>query len=606
MTKRKPSSTIPDAALTQHIAVVGRTGSGKTYTAKGIVERLLAAGQRVCILDPTGAWWGLRTAADGKKPGFPVTIFGGDHGDVPINEHAGEAVAKLLAGSNIPAIIDLSDTWLAERRRFAEKFFETLFKANRGPLHLVIDEADEFFPQNASDDGCRRLQGAVDRIIRRGRIKGFRVLMITQRPAVLHKNALTQAGTLIAMRLPAPQDRKAIEDWIKGQADAEVGKEVLGSLSKLQRGEGWVWSPEHGVLERTTFPPLTTFDSSRTPEDGELVTSPPQTIAEVDLGPVREALGKAIEEAEANDPAKLKRRVQQQQAQLEAAQRAPIAMPGDIDRIIAGAKAEAAEGYQRLLAETQRSADGLLGDLRGCVVRAETVASELHALFVLMSGAASAGACESVEALRRELAGGANGRAPTAAAPRPRPAHTAPGVSEPGLRAELKGPQQRIIDALAWWATVGVDQPSRAQVGFVAGIKPQGGHFNNTVGPLKTALMIDYPSPGSVTLMAPGREAAEYPAVAPTLRAYQQAILDMLKTGPQRKIIEVLINHGPGRTIDREQLGQQAGIKPNGGHFNNTVSPLRTLGLVEYPKAGSVRATELVWPETLTARGGAA
>lgn len=158
MTKRKTTTTIPDAALRQHIAVVGKTGSGKTYTAKGIVERLLAAGQRVCILDPTGAWWGLRTAANGEGPGFPVTIFGGDHGDVPINEHAGEAVARLLAESNIPAIIDLSDTFLAERRRFGERFFEVLFKANRAPLHLVIDEADEFFPQQASDDGIRRLQ----------------------------------------------------------------------------------------------------------------------------------------------------------------------------------------------------------------------------------------------------------------------------------------------------------------------------------------------------------------------------------------------------------------------------------------------------------------
>ena len=36
MTKRKTTATIPDASLRQHIAVVGETGSGKTYTAKGI------------------------------------------------------------------------------------------------------------------------------------------------------------------------------------------------------------------------------------------------------------------------------------------------------------------------------------------------------------------------------------------------------------------------------------------------------------------------------------------------------------------------------------------------------------------------------------------
>lgn len=35
---------LPDSALRQHIAILGKTGSGKTFTAKGIVEKMLAAG----------------------------------------------------------------------------------------------------------------------------------------------------------------------------------------------------------------------------------------------------------------------------------------------------------------------------------------------------------------------------------------------------------------------------------------------------------------------------------------------------------------------------------------------------------------------------------
>jgi molybdopterin-guanine dinucleotide biosynthesis protein len=46
----------------QHIAVLGKTGSGKTFAVKGIVEHLLERGRRVGIVDPTGAWWGLRSA----------------------------------------------------------------------------------------------------------------------------------------------------------------------------------------------------------------------------------------------------------------------------------------------------------------------------------------------------------------------------------------------------------------------------------------------------------------------------------------------------------------------------------------------------------------
>ena len=614
MSKRKTKPIIPDAALRQHLAVIGKTGSGKTYTAKGIVERLLAAGQRVCILDPTGAWWGLRTSADGEHPGFPVTIFGGERGDVPINEHAGEAVARLLAGGNIPAVIDLSDTWLAERRRFAEKFFETLFKTNRAPLHLVIDEADEFFPQNASDDGCRRLQGAVDRIIRRGRIKGFRVMMITQRPAVLHKNAITQAGTLIAMRLPAPQDRKAIEDWIKGQADAETGKAVLGSLSSLECGEGWVWSPEHGVLERTVFPALTTFDSSRTPEDDEIGQEPPRTIAEVDLAGIEEALAKAVADAEANDPAKLKKRVRSLEAQLEAAHRAPVVMPADIDAIVARAKAEASEAYQRLLVETELAADRQVEDLRACVARAETIAAELHALFALMSGAGTKGGDELLRPFRESMTGSAmlDGQVRRTLAAEDRldkgPYQTVVcgqpprSAADAEARGSLTGPQQRVLDALAWWASVGVSDPSRAQVGFVAGIKPQGGHFGNTVGPLKTAGLIDYQTQGTIALTEQGIPLADWPEAPPTIEVYQRGMLDMLKTGPQRKIVEALIELGPGREIEREELGARTGINPSGGHFGNTVGPLRTLGLVEYPSRGMIAATDLVWPDGLARR----
>lgn len=48
-------TTIPSAALTQHMAVLGKTGSGKSFMTRGLVEHLLGEGRRVCILDYTGA-----------------------------------------------------------------------------------------------------------------------------------------------------------------------------------------------------------------------------------------------------------------------------------------------------------------------------------------------------------------------------------------------------------------------------------------------------------------------------------------------------------------------------------------------------------------------
>jgi DNA helicase HerA-like ATPase len=63
-------NAFPKATLSQHIGVLGKTGSGKTYFVRGVVEGLLDDNARVCIIDPTGAWSGLRSSATGKSAGY--------------------------------------------------------------------------------------------------------------------------------------------------------------------------------------------------------------------------------------------------------------------------------------------------------------------------------------------------------------------------------------------------------------------------------------------------------------------------------------------------------------------------------------------------------
>ena len=68
-------AVLPTAALDDRIAIVGTAGSGKTYTAKGFVERLLDAGARVAIVDPLSVWWGLCAGAAGNA-GYHFDAFG--------------------------------------------------------------------------------------------------------------------------------------------------------------------------------------------------------------------------------------------------------------------------------------------------------------------------------------------------------------------------------------------------------------------------------------------------------------------------------------------------------------------------------------------------
>src|SRR5262249_15711022 len=114
-----PLVGLPPDAFDDRIAIVGTAGSGKTYAAKGFVERLLESGARIAIVDPLGVWWGLRPSADGSAPGYPVIVFGGKHADVPITSEIGVALGRILAREALVCVVDLSELGSnAVRRHF--------------------------------------------------------------------------------------------------------------------------------------------------------------------------------------------------------------------------------------------------------------------------------------------------------------------------------------------------------------------------------------------------------------------------------------------------------------------------------------------------------
>jgi len=284
------AGVLPLSALDERVAIVGTSGSGKTYAAKGLVERLMDRGGRVCIVDPLGVWWGLRAGADGSAAsGYPVVVFGGRHADVGLDEGMGAALGHLVGTHPLACVVDVSELGSsAARRAFMTAFAEALYEANTEPLHLVLDEADLWAPQRAQPGG-QALLGRIEEIVRRGRVRGFVPWLITQRPAVLHKDVLSQADILVSMKLTASQDRDAVGGWIEGQADRAEGKRILAALPRLGQGEGYLWAPSDGVLARVAFPRIHSFDSSRTPQRDARVAAP-RTLAAVDLSAITAAL----------------------------------------------------------------------------------------------------------------------------------------------------------------------------------------------------------------------------------------------------------------------------------------------------------------------------
>lgn len=526
---------IPAQAFNDTVAVIGRIGSGKTYTAKGQLELLLDRGERVCIIDPTGVWYGLRSSANGKRPGYPVAVFGGEHADIAIVEASAEPLAKLVAERNLPVIVDVSEMGMAERVRFVQHFLDTLYRKNRTPLTLIVDEADLFAPQRALP-GQELLLHRMEQIVRRGRTRGFRTWMITQRPAELHKSVLSQAGTLIAMRLTSPQDRAAIGDWIKGQADVEEGKRVLADLPKLPKGTGYLWCPAVDFLEKIDFPTIKTFDSSRTPEAGETI-EPPSKLADVDLGGVLEAL-KPVE--------------------APKTKASPSALAAEYTR---GRE----EGFDAGVIKGRESADTVYRE----------AFEQAHEILARALGAVPAPVVSQEDknvAMRKMVERVAE--MPTLRAPTAKPSGKA---------------TDRILNALGWWLGAGIETPSRHQIAFVAGYTVNG-HFNNLVGALRTDGLVEYPGDGSVRLTAAGRGRVTVAPGACTRAELADRIRDVLRGDALRRIFDVVFKSRV--PIAREVLAEQTGYTVN-GHFNNMVGNLRTLGVVDYPAPGKVGLTSI-------------
>ena len=172
---------------------------------------------------------------------------------MPITAESGAALGRLIAAEALVCVVDLSEFGSnAARRRFMAGFCEALYEANEEPLHLVLDEADLWAPQRPIK-GWRKASSAISRRSFAGVVRGFIPWLITQRPAVVHKDVLSQADILIAMKLTSSQDRDAVGGWIEGQPTGRRQR-IHDDLPRLQRGEGYLWAPGRGILERTAFP----------------------------------------------------------------------------------------------------------------------------------------------------------------------------------------------------------------------------------------------------------------------------------------------------------------------------------------------------------------
>lgn len=584
-----PGLRLPLDAVTETFAFLAVRGVGKTHNASVMVEEMLGVGAQVVVIDPLDAWWGLRSSADGKKPGVPIYVFGApgsDHSDLTLEPGAGSLLADVVVDEGISVVLSLRHMSKAKARQFVAEFAERLYhrkgeQDRRTPLHVVIDEADAYVPQRLlnSDAYAARAHGSIDDLVRRGRSSGIGVTLISQRAAVISKDVLTQCSVLVALRTTSKQDRKALDEWIEAHDPGDRRAEFMQTIANLDVGEAWVWSPGWlDVFVRVKFRRRTTFDSSATPKAGETVVIP-KARAAVDLDALGARMAATIEQADARDPVKLRAKIAELEQAL-AVQPAALALaPPEPDPALVEYVATVEQqnfDLRRECADKTSAITKMVTYLDDLGKRSTATATELA--MALERGSASA-----TEPPFRPAAPTAPPQAlPAAPAPTPPrtpavpPASQGTGAGAPSLG---KGMPRDILRVLAQFQ----EGRTRTQVALFIGRKASGGGFQNAVRDLRKSGWLD-PGPGDpLRITTEGLLALGEYTTLPT----GEALLDfwLAKVGkpgsmPHDILAALVVGTRRGVVYTPAQVAEIIGRTATGGGYQNAYRTLRGHGLL--------------------------
>lgn len=588
--------SMPINVMTNKIALMGGNGSGKTYTTMKILEEVLAAKGWVIVLDPVGIYYGLRLDKSGQKPsGLNIPIFGGLHGDIPLTPTSGKLVADLICDKHLSAILDVSQFEDSELNRFATDFgnqFWLRMKAARSAVTLVLEECQEFIPQNPAKGEEKKLH-IYNRITKIGRNYGIGVMMISARPQDINKKSLNLTQLMFAFQMTGTHERKAMEEWFTYSG---YESRLSSLLPTLAVGQPYVTSPRLLKFnDSIRVLPKETFDASATPDFDDETES--IALSPIDIASLQKAMSETIEQVKLNDPVELKKKIATLSRELQIANSKPADVPQvETQREIVEIQLIDEEFYKSLQSTFSRAAESV-----------KEIASQQAQLqkdfmnymdVVLESLRIPANRLEEIYTTTIQT------RRAAYAAPRPQAPYQATVLSQ--IKPKIVIPKagitqsvdiapsaQRILDALAWIESVGLSNPKRVVIAFLANSSPRSSTFVNNLSKLCSMGLTVYPDSESLAFTESGRRAANQPERPLDSVSLQREILNKLPPS-RRKILEVLISTG-GDPLNREDIAARCGVSPRSSTFVKNLSALRTLGVIDYPNAQSAAALPILW-----------
>ncbi len=565
-TARSRRFTLPLDAATETISILAKRGAGKTYTASVIAEEMLEQGLHVVVLDPLDVWWGLRASADGRSEGFPITVFGGSKADVPLEGSEGTAIADAIVDHRISAILSLRHMSKKRQLAFVTAFASRLYERkgdpkHRDPMHLFIDEADTFAPQQVRP-WVAPCMGAVDDLVRRGRASGIGVTLITQRSAAINKDVLTQTELLVCLRTTGPNDRKAVQTWVDAHDADDPVDEFMASLTRLEVGEAWFWSPGWlQIFKRVRVRRRRTFDSSSTPRVGKRIKAP-KRMAPVDLEALRTRLADSIRAADEKDPAALRRQLAERDRTIARLEREVAAKsdpdPRAIERAVDEALRRAEEDWGRWresVCETLKT--GLGPRLEGCRSALDAVLTECRNGSGMTPDRAKKGPHIPLVI------------PPNYSKPAPTPVLSKVGAKRPG------GGKQRILISLAQFPA-GL---SARKISLLTGLSHKSGTFGTYLAQLRSEGCLDGTRERLKITPAGLGVVGQYEPL-PTGVALRTYWHEKIGSGGIQRLFAAICGHWPA-AVPKQEAAEAAGLSARSGTFGTYLSRLRGLDLIE-------------------------
>ena len=537
------------------LLITASSGGGKSFLLRKLLEESHGKIQQI-VLDMEGEFASLRERYD--------YILAGKGGDISADIRSAEILAKKILELEASIIIDLYELKHHDRIKFVKLFCDALVNAPKELWHpalVIIDEGHVFAPERSEAES---LSAVID-LATRGRKRGYGLIIATQRLSKLHKDTAAELLNKLVGLTSLDIDRKRASEEL-----GFLGKEQVLSLRDLEPGEFYAVGPaiSKSVIKVKIGQVKTTHAKAGQRYGGKTPIPMPTSKVTAILAKLTDLPQEA--QKELKDKQDMLGEITRLRRELTMSKQGIVKKP-EIDPKQLDAY------YQRGLREGEKNSEQVVKEANQNIVKLQRTINSI-----------------------RELLGSQQVPAKLIEAPR----HVQ--TLKPIIESIQPIGQRRVED---YWSGKSHDNDTKfnrcerailkflamrdqsrftkVQIGAMTNYSANSGGFNNALSKLSKAELIIRDGGDSISINS--NKIQEVIAILGDEynTEDQNALESWMNQLPKcdREIYKV-VKDEPTRTFTKEELGEITNYSSNSGGFNNALSHLNTLGLIERSNEG--------------------